>query len=234
MVNIILNKKNSPKRRYSKNIILDETFMGKPVLSRRERQAPHLCGKMPGSEEDFWTAQEREGVFPLLLQVRQALVISWLRSPSMPSKVLKTKCHQWRHAHKSLCLTEKIWVCLQNMQVKHPSSSCAMRTMMLDPPVCNRWGQSPSAHTLGGYQTPPAPGGLVQGCAVVGILSVTVAFNSPFRLLTPLSEGILELLCGFIWTQVSSQRAAPRDSKPSEEEMSATLSQPITAIEWLF
>ena len=24
-----------------------------------------------------------------------------------------------------------------------------MRTMMLDPPVCNRWGQSPSAHTLG-------------------------------------------------------------------------------------
>ena len=29
-----LNKKNSPKGRYSKNIILDETFMGKPVLSR--------------------------------------------------------------------------------------------------------------------------------------------------------------------------------------------------------
>ena len=71
-----LNKKNSPKGRYSKNIILDEIFMGKPVLSRQERQAPHLCGKMPRSEEDFWMAQEREGVFPLLLQVRQALVIS--------------------------------------------------------------------------------------------------------------------------------------------------------------
>ena len=86
-------------------------------------------------------------------------------------------------------------------------------------------------HTGGGYQTPPAPWGLVQGRAVVGILSVTVAFNGPFRLLTPLSEGILDLLCAFTWTQASSQRAAPRDSKPLEEEMSATLSRPITAIE---
>ena len=67
------------------------SFIRESVPLKSERQAPHLCVKAPEKEENFLD-ESGEGrlLFSLSLQARQAL----MRSPSMPSKVLKNNCLQ--------------------------------------------------------------------------------------------------------------------------------------------
>ena len=79
------------------------------LKTKKKKQAPHFCVKVPGKEENFWMKQEKGGCFLTFAPSETGThgLFSGMRSPSMPSKVLKNNCPQWRHANKSFRLAEK-------------------------------------------------------------------------------------------------------------------------------